>query len=83
MAATRGVRWWLIFCFGMIFFASCDLLLNKEVTIGNRIVGIVVVMPILFWLMAVVGAAVINIFVIGGRTMNAQVTHSKEIQGDD
>lgn len=83
MAKTRGVQIWVAFALALTLFASCDYLFTGPGNVFERILIAAVVMPIVFWLMAAVGAAVINVFVIGFRTFDAQITHSKEIQGDD
>ncbi len=39
--------------------------------------------PILFWLLATIGAGVINVLTISGQVMTGQVTESEEIQRKD
>ena len=81
---TRGVAVWVMLSGLFSLFVGCSTCveLAGKGEIGSALVALAFI-PIIFWFLATVGAGAINVFTVSGQVLNAQVSESKEIQGDD
>jgi hypothetical protein len=81
---TRGVATWVVMSGLFSLFVGCGACV-EQVGKGEWGAGFVslLMIPILFWLLATIGAGVINVLTISGQVMTGQVTESEEIQRKD
>lgn len=79
---TRGVAVWVVFSTALST-GVCLVTCVQQASEGNVVGGIITLLliPILSWLIATIGAGVINLFVVTGQVMTGHVTESVTIQG--
>jgi hypothetical protein len=79
---TRGVAVWVAVSALFSFFVGCTAFVQgvSDGQWGAAIVALCLT-PVLFWVLATVGAGVLNVLGVSGQVLQSQVTESAEIQG--
>ena len=80
----RGTAIWVIVCALFFGYVGCATFF-EEASKGNwnGALGGIFLAPILWWVFSRLGALAYNVLFVAGQVLDAQVTHGKEIRGDD